>query len=76
MQKWEYLFVEVVAEAEGTFHYRLNGADQQTDTLEWKNGKFFDDLGQQGWELIAAILKDNERWSPGGTYVFKRATQD
>ena len=48
MQKWEYLFVEIVAEAEGTFHYRLNGADHQTDTLEWKNGKFFNDLGEHG----------------------------
>jgi hypothetical protein len=75
MQKWEYLFVEIVAEAGGTFHYRLNGVDQQTDTLEWKNGKFFNDLGQQGWDLIGALLRDAEKWSPSGTYIFKRPNE-
>lgn len=74
MQKWEYLFVEIVAESGGTFHYRLNGADSQTDTVEWTSRRFFNELGNHGWELVSAILKDKE-WSPGGMYVFKRATQ-
>ena len=71
MTKWEYLFVEVVSEQGGTFHYRLNGKDEETDTLNWTSRKFFNDLGEQGWELISAILKDKE-WSTGGMYVFKR----
>ncbi len=71
MQKWEYLFVEIVGESGGTFHYRLNGVDNQTDTVEWTSRKFFNDLGADGWELISAILKDKE-WSAGGMYVFKR----
>ncbi len=49
----------------GTFHYRLNGADSQTDTLEWTSRRFFNGLGSEGWELVSAILKDKE-WSPGG----------
>jgi len=35
MQKWEYLFVEVVSEQGGTFHYRRNGKDEETDTVNW-----------------------------------------
>lgn len=35
MQKWEYLFVEVVSESGGTFHYRMNGENKETDTLHW-----------------------------------------
>jgi len=71
MQRWEYLFVWAVSEQGGTFHYRLNGKDKQTDTMNWTSRKFFNDLGEQGLELISAILKDKE-WSNGGMYVFKR----
>lgn len=53
MEKWEYLFIEIVAESGGTFHFRLNGEDQTTDTLEWASRKFFNDLGQKGWELAS-----------------------
>lgn len=56
MQKWEYLFVEVVAEAEGTFHYPLNGVDQQTDTLEWKNGKFLTTWDSKNGSFVGALL--------------------
>jgi hypothetical protein len=72
MQKWEYLFVEVVSESGGTFHYRMNGENKETDTLHWTSRKFFNELGEQGWEMISAIIKDKE-WSAGGMYVFKRS---
>lgn len=32
---------------------------------------FFSELGEEGWELISAFVKD-KNWSTGGTYVFKR----
>jgi hypothetical protein len=55
MQKWEYLFLEIVNDAGGSFQYTLNGQDCLGETFDLKGGKFFNDLGAQGWEVVAAF---------------------
>jgi len=79
MQKWEYLFLETITESGGTFQYTFNGQSHTADTFDLTSGKFFNDLGAQGWELVAAFRpggKDSRSWPFGWQCVFKRPVNE
>lgn len=68
MQKWEYLRVDMEGNGQFWVPHSINGQELR----DWKKGPNFYDfanqLGDQGWELIAPITR-------GGTtygYIFKR----
>jgi hypothetical protein len=54
MQKWEYLFVDALGDGKVLRPFCMNGQELR----DWKKGAnlydFVNQLGEQGWELIAA----------------------
>ncbi|MEK6409291.1 MAG: hypothetical protein AABN34_20385 [Acidobacteriota bacterium] len=62
MKKWEYLFIEAMYPTTTNVTCRVNG---QQLTFPKGNWQIFNQLGEQGWELVAAN-------GPDWCYVFKR----
>ncbi|MBM3129177.1 MAG: hypothetical protein FJ009_11220 [Chloroflexi bacterium] len=72
MQKWEYLQVTTNEDDEGASHPRYVAGEELPEWQKISLSKYFDKLGEEGWELVSEFI----RHYPRATYSYMVVNDD